>query len=137
LVRLGRYNHIPGGHVYRGHLWLYFSGGASAPTIALFRGIAKIFGGIVALRDDKPEEYEEYPRPKETRDAGGFYPADDKYWNTCQRYLYDNTKALALNDLRLADTVAAYKIDDDEEEYGVDWIDSLLSRGKYGAKKKP
>jgi len=99
-------------------------------TIAVFRGLAKAFGGLVIPQDHNPETFEEYARPKATKDDMGLQPEDDPYWDPFQDYIF-NIKPLTARELVEANELSAYQWEErkkDVKEYKGwhDWAWKLL-----------
>ena len=80
---------------------------SNATTIALFRGLAKTFGGIVVTNDCDDDEFEEYSRPKATKDEQGLQPEDDPYWQPFQDHLFA-VEPITAEDLIEANEDSAY-----------------------------
>jgi len=89
-------------------------GRANAATIALFRGLAKTFGGIVVLNDCGDGEFEEYSRPKVTMDEEGLQPNDDDAWTRFQDHIFA-VEPITADDLVKANEDSAYKWEDWEK----------------------
>jgi hypothetical protein len=126
MVRLGHnINHLTGGWRINGSIGMYFSGDSSAPTIALFRRLAKLFGGTVVPNDCEEGTHEEYERPAATKDEEGLYPNDGEAWERLQQHLYDNTTPVTDEELIGADSAAGYKLEAGKTT-GSAWADAVM-----------